>query len=736
MIKYQLIFIYVFLFTKPYFDFKINLNNYLKDEDFDTHQLFLDFSNKYEKFYPQKFQEREHEFKFDVNIEDLIKNERMDDLDKTLNNNPFLDMDWKEFKDKYLMNFDFEKRFYDFKKNYPETFEKFNYDNFMKNKIQDGRFLQSIPYKQTYNNKLNLFSKNIPPRNYLNPSLDIYPPQKKTNYYNPNHIFFYPITNINRFQNKSQTYTPIFDKTQKKVLILNTNEKFSPIINNNQKITPIINQKDNNQNFTHIDNKSQIIKNPKHSAIILNPKPAFDHNNLLLTENSNKKENINIKKSSFKNTNFGNKKIKFINKFDIIEEKKYFTKEKKTSKNNKTVVINLSNFEKKLKLIQEQLSKLSKNMKKQTEENIKNHIFTQNKENEKKEIKNDNLIIKNYTSNIQNIKEVENLENMRIKIPRRHIKIKTDKDVLDEVSIKEKKKDPNYMKNLKKAITMYVFKNMLKKKIENLDNKQDKALKEIKEIKKKIKEQKNPILNIKSEIKQEEKRKYIISDELKNFPKKKSWVQYASKVFDQMDCAACYATSSISAIEMEYKKKFNEKIKLSVQEIVDCSEKNNGCKGGDPFLVFKYIKKNGLSYDYSYPYINMKGICLKQKLKTMKKFKKNLKLYFFDNPVDLVKGLNYGPVVIVHHANKKLMKYAGGIFNPKKENCTGKLNHAALAVGYNLTDDMPYILVKNAWGKKWGENGYYRISIGDVTRSSNGVCHMFEHTSNVIVDIQ
>ena len=212
-------------------------------------------------------------------------------------------------------------------------------------------------------------------------------------------------------------------------------------------------------------------------------------------------------------------------------------------------------------------------------------------------------------------------------------------------------------------------------------------------------------------------------------------MNYTSKVFDQMDCAACYATSCLSAIEIQYLKKYKKKVKLSVQELVDCSEKNNGCKGGDPFLVFKYIKKNGVCYDYNYPYINMKGICLKQKLKRIKKFKKEIKLYFFDNPVDLIKGLNYGPIVIVHHANKNLMKYTGGIFNPKKENCTGKLNHAALAVAYDISGPMPYILVKNAWGSNWGEKGFYRISLGDVTRESIGVCHMFEHTSNVIVDI-
>lgn len=53
-----------------------------------------------------------------------------------------------------------------------------------------------------------------------------------------------------------------------------------------------------------------------------------------------------------------------------------------------------------------------------------------------------------------------------------------------------------------------------------------------------------------------------------------------------------------------------------------------------------------------------------------------------------------------------------------------KVNHASLVVGYNLEAEIPYFLLKNAWGQEWGEEGYYKFPIGELTKQNQGVCKM------------
>lgn len=185
-----------------------------------------------------------------------------------------------------------------------------------------------------------------------------------------------------------------------------------------------------------------------------------------------------------------------------------------------------------------------------------------------------------------------------------------------------------------------------------------------------------------------------------------------TRVKNQGLCGSCYAFAAIHAIESQLLITQNKSFEFSTQELLDCAESHGTkhCLGGVTDGVFSYINlKGGISLEKNYPYKGTQGLC-----KENEKINLKIKGYFLlenENEETLKKALYlHGPIIVLFDCLYDLfIKYSNGIYFDD-ECSNSQFTHAALIVGYGSEGELDYWTVKNSWGEKWGEKGYFRIA--------------------------
>lgn len=179
-------------------------------------------------------------------------------------------------------------------------------------------------------------------------------------------------------------------------------------------------------------------------------------------------------------------------------------------------------------------------------------------------------------------------------------------------------------------------------------------------------------------------------------------------VKNQGQCGSCWAFSATGGLEGLSKLADKNLQSFSEQQLVDCSTTfgNHGCNGGLMDNAFKFVIKNGITTEASYPYV-AKG-------QTCKQTTGDYKITGFTdikNCNDLASALQGRPISVAVDASN-WSPYRSGVFN----NCKTSLNHGVLLTG--VTDQ--YWHVKNSWGPSWGESGYIRLARGNTC----GICNV------------
>lgn len=222
-------------------------------------------------------------------------------------------------------------------------------------------------------------------------------------------------------------------------------------------------------------------------------------------------------------------------------------------------------------------------------------------------------------------------------------------------------------------------------------------------------------------------------------------------VKDQQSCGSCWAESAVGAVESAWylanKETMKAPVTLSTEQVIECDSHDNACYGGFPSGAFQYIKEHGIASEADYPYnVEHHTICLANQT-----FNETCGDGMCDDPpltnyCDLscsAKGhqpvahvtswvalptaedqiaaylFQHGPVSVCLDASGKvgaiipwLQFYKHGIADPSFR-CTDTVNHAVLLVGYGTEDGKQYWSLKNSWGEKWGESGYFRLIRGE-----------------------
>ncbi|KAF7234486.1 hypothetical protein EG68_11665 [Paragonimus skrjabini miyazakii] len=199
-------------------------------------------------------------------------------------------------------------------------------------------------------------------------------------------------------------------------------------------------------------------------------------------------------------------------------------------------------------------------------------------------------------------------------------------------------------------------------------------------------------------------------------------------VEDEGQCRSDWAFSIAGNIEGQLFRKTGQLFDLSKQQLIDCQLMGGGCNDVYSTDIYvEIVKMGGLELQQDYPYVAKRQHCEMDPSKNVAKISGAVILED-DERMQAAWLAENGPMSVGLNGNY-LQFYRSGISHPSETQCPQEeMNHAGLTVGYGTEDDVPYWIVKNSWGERWGENGYFRIYRGD------GTCGIHQLATCAVID--
>ncbi|XP_047330812.1 probable cysteine protease RD19B [Impatiens glandulifera] len=213
-----------------------------------------------------------------------------------------------------------------------------------------------------------------------------------------------------------------------------------------------------------------------------------------------------------------------------------------------------------------------------------------------------------------------------------------------------------------------------------------------------------------------------------------------TSVKNQGSCGSCWSFSTTGALEGANFLATGKLVSLSEQQLVDCDHEcepdepgscDSGCNGGLMNSALEYTLKNGgLMREEDYPYTGTDGGACKLDKTKIAASVANFSVVSLDEDQIAANLVKNGPLAVAINA-AYMQTYVGGVSCPYI--CSKRLNHGVLMVGYGSAGYAPvrmkekqFWIIKNSWGDKWGEEGFYKICRG------HNVCGVDSMVSSVV----
>lgn len=184
-------------------------------------------------------------------------------------------------------------------------------------------------------------------------------------------------------------------------------------------------------------------------------------------------------------------------------------------------------------------------------------------------------------------------------------------------------------------------------------------------------------------------------------------------VKNQGGCGSCWAFSATEVVESHFAIASGKLLTLAPQTFVNCVQNpqgcggTGGCEGATMELAFNLTVATGMALESDLPYKARDETCTAYKAAV--KATGYVKLPENDAEALETAIATQGPVSVTVAANWG--SYGGGIFSGGCTSTSCSLDHGVVAVGYDKTaGGEGYWLVRNSWGRSWGEAGYIRLS--------------------------